>query len=73
MIDTTGVIQPSINTLENLGLEYFGSKYHPSEITENVLANSYNQEVTGILTRMIGQEIDLQNRAIVRGASRWIY
>lgn len=59
MIDTNGVIQPSINTLENLGLEYSWSKYHPSEITENVLATVANQEVTGILTRMIGQEIRL--------------
>lgn len=59
MIDTNGVIQPSINTLENLGMEYDWSKYHPSEITENVLATVANQEVTSILTRMIGQEIRL--------------
>ena len=59
MIDTNGVIQPSINTLEDVGQEYEWSRFHPSEITENVLATVANQEVTGILTRMIGQEIRL--------------
>jgi site-specific DNA recombinase len=59
MIDTNGVIQPSINTLEDVGQEYSWSRYHPSEITENILAINANQEVTGILTRMIGQEIRL--------------
>lgn len=59
MIDVNGVIQPSINTLADLGQEYEWSKYHPSEITENVLATVANQEVTSILTRMIGQEIRL--------------
>ncbi|TSC70661.1 MAG: NUDIX hydrolase [Parcubacteria group bacterium Gr01-1014_46] len=59
MIDTLGVIQPSINTLEELGFEYDWSRFYPSEITENVLATTSKQEVTTILHRMIGQEIRL--------------
>ncbi len=59
MVDLIGVIQPSINTLEDVGMSYTWSKLSPSEITENVMATVANQEVTGILTRMIGQEIRL--------------
>ena len=59
MIDTNGIIQPKINTLEDEGFEYDWSKLYPSEITEGVLATTAKQEVTGILTRMIGQEIRL--------------
>ncbi len=59
MVDTNGVIQPSINTLEDVGMSYPWSKYEPSAITEGVLATVAQQEVTGILTRMIGQEVRL--------------
>ena len=59
LIDSYGVIRPSINTLEHLGVEFSWSKYSPSEITEIVLANSGKAEVTNILTRMIGSEISL--------------
>lgn len=57
MVDSYGVIQPSKNTLEDLGVEYEWSKLSPSEITESVLATTAKQEVTNILTRMIGQSI----------------
>jgi len=59
IIDTWGVIQPTKNTLEDLGFEYSWSKLSPSEITEMVMATTANQEVTQILTRMIWQEISL--------------
>ena len=59
MIDTNGVIQPSINTMADVGMSYDWSSFSPSEITEGVLATIANQEVTGILTRMIGQEVRL--------------
>ncbi len=59
MVDTYGVIQPVRNTLEEYDLEYDWSKYSSSEITESVMATTAKQEVTTILTRMIGQEINL--------------
>lgn len=59
LIDSTGVIQPSKNTLEHLGIEYEWSKHAPSEIAEIVMANYGKTEVTNILTRLIGREIEL--------------
>ncbi len=59
MVDSYGVIQASKNTLEDLGIEYDWSRYSPSEMTESLLATNAKQEVTGILTRMIGQSIRL--------------
>jgi len=59
LIDGHGVIQPSKNTLEHLGVEYSWSKIFPSEITELVLAQQGKNEVSQILTRMIGAEINL--------------
>lgn len=59
IIDSYGVIQPSKNTLEHLGLEYGWSRIRPSEITELVLAQQGKNEVNQILTRMIGAEINL--------------
>jgi DNA invertase Pin-like site-specific DNA recombinase len=40
MVDSYGIIQPSKNTLEDLGIEYDWSKYYPSEITESVMATT---------------------------------
>src|SRR6202044_1650721 len=57
MVDTYGIIQPSINTLSDLDFEYAWSRFSPSEVTEGVFATTANQEVTTILTRMIGQSI----------------
>jgi DNA invertase Pin-like site-specific DNA recombinase len=60
MIDTNGIIQPQMNTLADLGLEYDWSRYSPSAITESVMAHTANAEVRDILTRLIGQEIRLR-------------
>ncbi len=69
MIDTTGIIQPSKNTLDYLGFEYDWSKTSPSGITELVMADNAKSEVTTILTRMIAQEIELTQKGFkVRGA-----
>jgi site-specific DNA recombinase len=62
MVDSYGIIQPTKNTLEDLGFEYEWSKSSPSEIAEVVVASSAKQEVTNILTRLIGQEIRLTQR-----------
>ncbi len=62
IIDTGGIIQPVKNTLEDTGFEYEWSRLSPSEITETVMATTAKQEVTQILTRMIGQEIRLTNQ-----------
>jgi site-specific DNA recombinase len=59
MVDTVGTIQTSINTLEHLELEYPWSKKNPSEISEMVQAQNSKEEVTEILTRMIGAEVVL--------------
>lgn len=59
MIDTYGVIQPIKNTLEHVGFEYDWSRTSPSEVAEIVIANTAKAEVTNILTRMIGREIEL--------------
>lgn len=59
LIDSYGIIQPSKNTLEHLGVEYDWSRIHPSEITELVMAQQGKSEVNQILTRMIGAEINL--------------
>ncbi len=59
LIDSYGIIQPSKNTLEHLGVEYNWSRIHPSEITELVMAQQGKSEVSQILTRMIGAEINL--------------
>jgi DNA invertase Pin-like site-specific DNA recombinase len=62
MIDTYGVIQPTKNTLEHVGFEYDWSRTSPSEIAETVIANTAKAEITNILTRMIGREIELTNQ-----------
>lgn len=57
MVDTMGIIQPTINTLEHLGLEYAWSRISPSEITEAVIATTSKQEINTILTRMVNQAV----------------
>jgi hypothetical protein len=59
LIDSNGIIQPTKNTLEHLGLAYDWSITRPSEITELVMAQQGKNEVNQILTRMIGQEVNL--------------
>lgn len=68
MVDTLGIIQPVKNTLEDVGFEYDWSKSSPSEVAEVVAAVTAKQEVTTILTRLIGQEIRLTQRGYkIRG------
>lgn len=57
MVDTMGIVQPTRNTLEDLGFEYDWSQLSPSEITEHVFTTNAKNEVTNILTRMVGQSI----------------
>lgn len=59
LIDSTGVIQPSSNTLAHLGFEYDWSVRSPSQMAEVILAENASSEVTNILTRTIGQAIQL--------------
>jgi DNA invertase Pin-like site-specific DNA recombinase len=69
MIDTYGVIQPIKNTLEHVGFEYDWSTTSPSEVAEIVIANTAKAEVTNILTRMIGREIELTQQGFKIRAS----
>lgn len=62
MVDITGMIQPTKNTLEDVGFEYAWSRTSPSEITEAVVATTSKHEINVIQTRMIGQEIRLTQR-----------
>ncbi len=59
LIDSNGIIQKKQNTLAHLGVEYDWSKYSPSKASELMEAHRGEREVTDILTRMIGAEINL--------------
>ncbi len=61
-VDVYGVIQSPINTLEHLDVEFSWSKVSPSENAEILEANRAKQEVTTILTRMIGAEIGYRRK-----------
>ena len=69
MIDSYGIIQPSKNTLEHLGVAYDWSKNNPSEITELVMANQGKQFVTDMLTRTIGRQIALTREGYHTGVN----
>lgn len=70
LIDVSGIIQPKINTLEHLGVEFSWSMVSPSEKSEIMKAQDSKEEVSTILTRMIGAEISLvQSGYKVRGAN----
>lgn len=60
--DISRVIQPTINSLEHLGVSYKWSRTTPSAISEVVLAEAGRHEVSSILTRLIGAEIALVRR-----------
>lgn len=62
LVDSLGLIQPSINTLEHLDIEYSWSRIRPSKTAEIIEAEKASQEVSTILTRLIGQEISLRRR-----------
>ena len=69
MIDSYGIIQPSKNTLEHLGVAYDWSKNNPSEITELVMANQGKQFVTDMLTRTIDRQIALTREGYHTGVN----
>jgi len=59
LIDTTGIIQPERNRLEHLGVEYAWSRESPSHYAEIFMAEKARAEASDILTRTIGQQIQL--------------
>ncbi len=62
LVDSYGLIQPTINTLQHLGIEYSWSRYSPSEMAETMKADLSKDEVRTILTRIIGTEIQLRRQ-----------
>jgi hypothetical protein len=59
LVDTTGIIQPERNRLEHLGVEYQWSIESPSHYAEIFMAEKARAEASDILTRTIGQQIQL--------------
>ncbi len=59
LIDAYGVIQPELNKLDHLGIEYSWSKQSATQIAQVIEAERARQEVSDILVRMIGAEISL--------------
>ena len=59
LIDTTGIIQPERNRLQHLGVEYQWSIESPSHFAEVFMAEKARAEASDILTRTIGQQIQL--------------
>ncbi|PCH68866.1 MAG: hypothetical protein COC12_09660 [Rhodobacteraceae bacterium] len=59
LVDTTGIIQPERNRLEHLGVEYQWSIDSPSHYAEIFMAEKARVEASDILTRTIGQQIQL--------------
>ena len=59
LVDVAGIIQPKINTLEHLGVEYKWSKVSPSKGAEIMESHNSEKDVTNLLSRMIGEEISL--------------
>ena len=58
MVDSYGMIQSSVNTLEHLGISFPWSSFSPSTVAENIKAETSSDEVRNILTRVIGAEIE---------------
>lgn len=59
LVDTTGIIQPERNRLEHLGVEYDWAVESPSRYAEVFMAEKARSEASDILTRTIGQQIQL--------------
>ncbi len=60
--DTTGIIQESINRMEQYGDladNYKFAKKRPSKISETVIADSKQDQIDDTLVRLIGRQIDL--------------
>jgi site-specific DNA recombinase len=68
-LDTYGVIQQPINTLEHTGFKYSWSMKNPAENAEVLEANRAKQEITDILTRMIGAEIAYKQKGYAIGGT----
>lgn len=60
LLDVMGIIDPKVvNTMENLGVQYSWSVYHPSEKGEIMEAEEAKNDVRKILTQLIGAEVIL--------------
>ena len=62
IVDVFGIIQPEKNLMEEYGedvADYKWAKNRPSKTSELVYAEMKNQEVNGMLVRLIGRQIDL--------------
>ncbi len=59
LVDTTGIIQPERNRLEHLGVEYDWAVDSPSRFAEVFMAEKARAEASDILTRTIGQQVQL--------------
>ncbi len=57
IMDSQGIVQPSMNTLAHLDLQYPWSTYSPSETSEKVAADNSKEEVRRMLSRLIGSEV----------------
>jgi site-specific DNA recombinase len=57
ILDSHGLIQPEINTLDHLDIEYSWSRYSPTDTAQLMEAERGKSEVRDILTRMLGAEI----------------
>lgn len=57
VVDASGVIQKTVNTLADLGVSYDWSERSPSRLAEVLMAETANSEATDILTRCIGGQI----------------
>ena len=57
IMDTLGVIQEEVNTLEHLGVAYLWSTFAPSVTMEIAESEGAKSELRNSLTRMIGAEI----------------
>ena len=62
LVDTRNIIQPQMNTLEHTGFAYEWSVIRPSRKSEIFESEKASEEVTDILTRMIGAEIGLTQK-----------
>lgn len=67
LVDSYAIIQQPKNALEHLGVEYSWSKSSPSEVTELVFANQSKNEVSNILIRTIGKQIELTREGYQTG------
>ncbi len=70
LVDTYGIIQPEINTLGDLGFEYSWSKHSATASAQLMEAQRAEDDVSGILTRMVGASIrTIQDGYTVRRAN----